>query len=511
MNRYRYDLLVIGSGPAGHHAAIQGAKLGKSVAIVEAERRVGGTGLNTGTIPSKTLREVAVSLGASRALGLGHSHSPDAWDAAIQELLVRQRQVVQKQVEIYRAQFARNRVEVLHGRASFVDEHRLRIDGVRHRSEVEADRIVIATGTVPARSEKVPIDGRAIHDTNTVLGMGEAPRSMIIVGGGVVGIEYACTFAALGVAVILVDLRTRLLDFVDGEIVEALCYRMRDVGITFRLGEEVEDVGVRPGGGVVASLRSRKKLTADVLLHAVGRRGDTDALRLDLVGVEVDQRGRILVDAQYRTGVPHVYAVGDVIGFPALASVGMEQGRLAACHAFGHPAAFSRRLLPYGIYTIPEISFVGQTEAELTAAGVPYEMGLAHYREIARGQIRSDTTGRLKLLFERETGELLGVHIIGDGASELVHIGQAVLAFRGTIDYFVENVFNYPTLAECYKVAALAGKNRMAQWGDIRRPDPARETEEAFGATALLDREGLLAGEHETLRAPERELLFPRA
>lgn len=460
----RYDLVVIGSGPAGHHAAIQGAKLGKSVAVIEASPEVGGTGLNTGTIPSKTLRHVVLELSRARAHGLAGAHAHDLWDLALREMMVRCRHVVDQGVEVYRAQFARNRVEVLAGRALFVEPNRLRIEGPHHVSEVEAAKVVIATGSVPARSPSVPIDGQVIIDTDSVLGLARLPRSMIIVGGGVVGAEYACIFATLGVAVVVVDVRPRLLEFIDSEIVEALSYQMRDLGVTFRLGEHVDRVAHMPGGGVVASLRSRKELRAETLLYAVGRQGNTDSLNLEAAGLEADARGRIAVDGSFRTQAPDIYAVGDVVGFPALASVAMEQGRLAVCHAFGRPASFERRLFPYGIYTIPEISFVGQTELELTAEGVPYEVGTAHYREIARGQIMGNTTGRLKLLFHRETGELLGVHIIGEGAAELVHIGQAVLGFRGSIDYFVENVFNYPTLAECYKVAALAGKNRTADW-----------------------------------------------
>jgi NAD(P) transhydrogenase len=290
---------------------------------------------------------------------------------------------------------------------------------------------------------------------------------MIVVGGGVVGVEYACIFAMLGVSVIVVDQRPRLLDFIDAEIAETLSYHMRDTGVTFRLGEHVDRVAPLPTGGVAAWMQSRKQLRAEALLYAVGRQGNTTGLNLSAVGIDLDERGRIPVNSTYGTSLPNVYAVGDVIGFPGLASVAMEQARLAVCHAFGQPAA-PPRLFPYGIYSIPEISFVGQTEAELTALGIPYEVGVAQYREIARSQIIGDSAGRLKLLFHRETGKLLGVHIIGPGAAELVHIGQAVLSFDGSIDYFVDSVFNYPTLAECYKVAALAGMNRMAQW---RRED----------------------------------------
>lgn len=463
----RYDLVVIGTGPAGHHAAIQGAKLGKSVAVVEMQPQVGGAGLNTGTIPSKTLRQMAIALSAARAWQFSALHSPAEWDIATQEMTVRCRAVVQRQVEVYRAQFARNRVELLSGMASFLDAHRLLVEAPYHQSVVEADRIVIATGARPASSEKFPVDGRKILDTDSVLGLSRLPRSMIVVGGGVVGVEYACIFAMLGVSVIVVDQRPRLLDFIDAEIAETLSYHMRDTGVTFRLGEHVDRVAPLPTGGVAAWMQSRKQLRAEALLYAVGRQGNTTGLNLSAVGIDLDERGRIPVNSTYGTSLPNVYAVGDVIGFPGLASVAMEQARLAVCHAFGQPAA-PPRLFPYGIYSIPEISFVGQTEAELTALGIPYEVGVAQYREIARSQIIGDSAGRLKLLFHRETGKLLGVHIIGPGAAELVHIGQAVLSFDGSIDYFVDSVFNYPTLAECYKVAALAGMNRMAQW---RRED----------------------------------------
>ncbi len=483
----RYDLLVIGSGPAGHHAAIQGAKLGKSVVVVEAQPRVGGAGLNTGTIPSKTLREGVLALRRARSWESSLPGSPERWDEAMRALQVRCRHVIDQEVEVYRAQFARNRVEVLNGLASFVNPHRIRIEGPHYETEVEPAAIVIAAGSVPARSERVRIQLPSVLDTDSIFSLTRLPRSMIVAGGGVVGVEYACMFAALGVAVTVVDLRTRLLEFADAEIVEALCYQMRDAGIALRLGEELERVTPLPGGGVDAVLKGRKQLFADTLLYAVGRRGNTASLNLAGAGLEADERGRIPVDTRYRTRVPHVYAVGDVIGFPGLASSAMAQGRLAACDAFDHPAAGERRLFPYGIYTIPEISFVGQTEAELTAAGVPYEAGIARYREIARGQILGDVGGRLKLLFHRETGQLLGVHIIGEGASELVHIGQAVLTFGGTIDYFLDSVFNYPTLAECYQVAALAVVNRLAQARTPRYAAVDGESGERQPARVLAD------------------------
>jgi NAD(P) transhydrogenase len=293
--------------------------------------------------------------------------------------------------------------------------------------------------------------------------MPEIPKTLIVVGGGVIGVEYTCMFATLGVRVVLIEKRPRLLEFADTEMVEALSYHLRDRRVTMRLNEEVESVEDCPDGTVVANLKSKKKVNGDALLYAVGRQGNVDELNLAAAGLEADSRGRIKVDADYRTAVPHIYAVGDVIGFPSLGSVSMEQGRIAAANAAGIKIHSNPAHYPYGIYTIPEISFIGQTEDQLTDAGVPYEIGIAYFREIARGQIRGDTTGRLKLIFSPETKELLGVHIIGEGASELLHIGQAVLALKGTVEYFVDTVFNYPTLAECYKAAAFNGLNKLAK------------------------------------------------
>jgi NAD(P) transhydrogenase len=452
-----YDLVVIGSGPGGHHAAIQGAKLGKSVLIVEAQPRVGGAGLTTGTVPSKALRELALK---ARGQPIGD------WAAAARSVMAQCREIVSREVAVYEAQFARNGVQVEHGLARFVGPRTLKIVAPGGGRTVEAGVVIIATGTTPARSESVPLDGQHVVDTDGVLDLPEAPRSLVIVGAGIVGVEYACTFAALGARVTLVDGRARLLPFVDHEIAEALSYQMREAGITLRLGEEVSSVHSNDDSprSATAVLRSRKELRAQVILYAVGRSGNTKALNLDAAGLEVDPRGRIPVNGDGETQVAGIYAVGDVAGFPGLASVAMEQGRRAVCHAFARATGPARHALPYGIYTIPEISMVGRTEEELTEAGVPYEVGIAYYREIARGQIRGDSAGRLKLLFHREDGRLLGVHVIGEGAAELVHIGQTVMNFGGTIDYFVDNVFNYPTLAECYKVAALCGINRMATW-----------------------------------------------
>jgi len=331
----------------------------------------------------------------------------------------------------------------------------------------EAEKIILATGTRPASSPKVPIDGRCIINSDQVLLLPELPKTLIIVGGGVIGVEYTCMFAALGVRVILVEKRPRLLEFADQEIVEALSYHLRDSRVTMRLNEEVESVEELPGSGVVANLESKKRISGDALLFAVGRAGNTDELNLAAAGIEADARGRIPVDADFRTKIPNIFAVGDLIGFPSLASVSMEQGRIAAARAFDdHSLTSNPSHYPYGIYTIPEISFIGKTEEQLTDEDVPYEVGMSYYREIARGQIRGDTTGRLKIIFHRETLHLLGVHIIGEGATELLHIGQAVLSLGGTVNYFIDTVFNYPTLAECYKAAAFNGINRLSRFKD---------------------------------------------
>jgi NAD(P) transhydrogenase len=459
----RYELVVIGSGPAGHHAAVQAAKLGRRVAIVERLSCVGGVCINTGTIPSKTLREAVLYLSGFSQRGLyGHAYRVKQ-AITIHDLMFRCHHVIQKENDVYRAQFARNRIDVLEGHATFVDPHSVKVEGTGGTTLIQADQFVIATGTVPAVSPDVPVDGIAIIDADGIFGLASVPGTMIVVGAGVIGMEYACMFATLGTQVTVVETRKRLLEFADGEIIEALMYHMREHRVTFRSGEFVERVERDPDGGVTAYLKSQKTLHADVLLYAVGRQGNTATLGLEAAGLEADQRGRIRVNGNFQTAVPHIYAAGDVIGFPSLASVSMEQGRVASAAAFGIPAVTVPALFPYGLYTIPEISFVGRTEEELTGASVPYEVGMAHYREIARGQIIGDTTGRLKILFHMETGALLGVHVIGEGAAELVHIGQAVMALGGTIRYFAEQVFNYPTLAECYKVAALAGLNKLGR------------------------------------------------
>jgi NAD(P) transhydrogenase len=460
----KFDMIVIGSGPAGQRAAIQGAKSGKRVALIERREVVGGTCINTGTIPSKTMREAVLHLSGFQYQGVYGVSYRVKDRITMADLSFRVQQVIKNELDVTQAQLFRNGITLLTGAASFVDPHQLRVSKSNGEATYQTDTVIIATGTRPAESPSVPVNGTTIVLSDQVLQMPELPKTLIVVGGGVIGVEYACMFAALGIRVVLIEKRPRLLEFADAEIVEALCYHLRDHRVTLRLNEEVDTVEQQADGSVIAMLRSKKKISGDTLLYAVGRQGNVDELNLGAAGLEADARGRIAVDADYRTKQPHIYAVGDVIGFPSLASVSMEQGRIAAAHAVGVKVHSNAASYPYGIYTIPEISFIGKTEEQLTDEDVPYEVGLAYYREIARGQIRGDTTGRLKLVFHRETKQLLGVHIIGESAAELVHIGQAVLSLNGTIEYFIDTVFNYPTMAECYKAAAFNGLNKLSRF-----------------------------------------------
>ncbi len=463
---YDYDIVVIGSGPAGQRAAIQSAKLGRKTLLLEKKHVLGGICINTGTIPSKTLREAVLHLSGYRERGIYGSSYTVKQHITMQDLHFRTDHVIRHEIDVTRHQLQRNKIEVRTGNGKFIDEHTICVedaDGHGQRS-VTAANIVIATGTHATRDKKIPFDGQRIFISDDILTLEKLPRSITVIGAGVIGIEYATMFAALGVRVTLVDKRDTLLPFIDREITDSLAYHMHQNRVTLRLGEEVSSVEPTnddKGERVKVVLASGKQIVTEKALYSIGRTGATESLNLEAAGIATDDRGRLKVNAHYQTNKSHIYAVGDVIGFPSLASTSMEQGRLAACHAFGTACESVPSLFPYGIYTIPEISTVGRTEEELTQDGIPYEIGKANYREIARGQIIGDNTGLLKLIFNLETRELLGVHIIGEGASELIHIGQAVLAHKGTIDYFVNTVFNYPTLAECYKTAAFDGINRL--------------------------------------------------
>ncbi len=459
---FDYELLVIGSGPAGQKAAIQAAKLRRRVAIVEKRRAVGGVSVNTGTIPSKTIREAILYLTGLSQRGVYGQGYRLKDEVSIEDISLRTRQVVERERSVIRDQLLRNHVAMLEGAARFVDQHTLAItDREGRERRVTAERVVIAVGSEPDHPADVQFNGGTILDSDDiVLRLREIPNTLLVVGAGVIGIEFASMFAALGTRVTVVDARGELLDFCDHDIVEALRYHLRDLHVVFRFGERVTAVREDPLG-TLTSLASGKQIPADVVFYSAGRRGATDDLGLAEAGLEADERGRIAVDEHYRTALPHVYAVGDVIGFPSLASTSAEQGRLAACHAFGLEAHSMSELLPFGIYSIPEISFVGRTERELTEEAVPYEDGIAQYRELARGQILGEEHGLVKLLVSPGDGKLLGVHAFGAGATEVVHIGQAVMGLGGTIEYLIDTVFNYPTLAEAYKVAALDAANKL--------------------------------------------------
>ena len=462
MEAHEYDLVVIGSGPAGQKGAICAAKLRKKVAVIDRKRAIGGVCVHTGTIPSKTLREAVLYLSGFRQrtfYGRGYVLKDRI---ARSDLIFRAQAVMAREIEVIKAQLRRNYVATLEGDARFVDPHTIEIRGDDGSQLVRGQHILLACGTRPAHSAEIPIDGKRIFDSDQLHELDEIPRDLIIVGAGIIGLEYASMFATLGVKVTLLDQRPIVLDFVDREIVESLCFQLRQLGAVFRLGEKVVSVGFdKERDRVFARLESGKNVHGQGLLYTIGRQANADQMNVEAAGLRPDGRGKIGVNEHFQTAVPHIYAAGDVIGFPALASTSMEQGRLASCHMFDKAGRMPPNLIPYGIYTIPEISMVGHTEEQLTNDKIPYEVGLARYAELAKGQMLGDEQGLLKLVFDPESLKLLGVHIIGDRAAEIVHIGQAVLTVGGTIEYFRDTVFNYPTLAEAYKVAALDGLNKL--------------------------------------------------
>ncbi|MEV1244132.1 Si-specific NAD(P)(+) transhydrogenase [Nonomuraea sp. NPDC050022] len=460
MAPFDFDVLVLGTGPGGQKAAIAAAKLGKRVAVVEKMHMLGGVCINTGTIPSKTLREAVLYLtGLNQRELYGASYRVKE-EITVADLGMRTQHVIGREIQVIRSQLGRNHVTMLQGTGRFLDPHTIGITGDVEEKKVTADKIVIATGTSPARPSSVEFDDKTVIDSDAILHLDRVPETLVVVGAGVIGIEYASMFAALGTKVTVVERRDRMLEFCDLEIVEALKYHLRDLAVTFRFGENVAAVERRPRGALTV-LESGKKIPADCVMYSAGRQGKTEELCLEAAGLAADDRGRIKVDENYATPVSHIYAVGDVIGFPALAATSMEQGRLAAQHACGEPVEETNELPPIGIYTIPEISFVGKSEDDLTRDKIPFEVGISRYRELARGQIIGDSYGMLKLLVSSEDRRLLGVHVFGTGATELVHIGQTVMGCGGTVDYLVNAVFNYPTLAESYKVAALDAMNKM--------------------------------------------------
>ncbi len=459
-----YDVLIIGSGPGGEKAAVQSAKLGKRVAIIERKPYVGGAGIHTGTLPSKTLRETALYLSGLKQRAVYGYYCTPGKDVTLAELMHKKAEVIRGQMEVVTDHFHRNNIEIIYGEGSFLDKNSIKVkaEGKPER-HLRADVIVLAPGTRPARPESVPFDSEHIHDSDTILELKNLPASLAIVGGGVIGCEYASIFAALGVKVVLIEKRKKLLEFVDDEMVTSLMHWMGRHNTTLKLGEELTGIEIEREGRVVTSLKSGKSVVSEKLLYTMGRIGNSDTLNIEAVSIEANEKGLIAVNENFQTSVAHIYAVGDVIGFPSLASTSREQGRLAICHAFEIEGASCKLpgVMPFGIYTIPEISMVGETERELTERGADYEVGTALFSEVARGRISGELYGMLKLLFARDTRKLLGVHIIGERASELIHIGQAVMNFAGTIDYFRETVFNFPTLSDAYKQAAHNGINRL--------------------------------------------------
>jgi NAD(P) transhydrogenase len=461
VNGADFDVLVLGSGPGGQRAAIAAAELGRRTAVMEGRDVVGGVCTNTGTIPSKTLREAVLYLTGMTVRELFGQSLRGKEDITAQDLLSRTQQAIEREIEMVRSQLYRNGVSLLQGVARFVDPHTVTVaNELSGERRYTADRIVIATGTRPAHPDNVEFDGRRVLDSEGILTLEDIPLSLVVVGAGVIGIEYAAAFAALGSRVTIVEQRDRMLEFCDTEIVDALRFHLRGLSVTFRFNEKV--AAVHTGDkGTVTTLASGKRIPADAVMYSAGRRGATQELGLEAAGLEADPRGQLEVDENYRTAVPHIYAVGDVIGFPVLAATSMEQGRLAAHHACDEPADPQVTLSPIGIYTIPEISFCGQTEEQLTTASVSYEVGISRFRELARGQIMNDAHGMLKLLVSAQTRQLLGVHVFGPQATELIHLGQAIMTCSGTVDQLVNTVFNYPTLSEAYRVAALDAVNKL--------------------------------------------------
>lgn len=457
-----FDMVVIGSGPSGRRAAVQSAKLGRSVLVVDKGRRLGGVSVHTGTIPSKTLRETVLNLSGWRERGFYGRGYRVKQDISAQDLIARLHKTLDHEVEVLQHQFLRNAVRSVHGTAEFVDAHKVRIETPTGEwQEATFDYALVAVGTKPHRPENVPFDGNHVVDSDEILDLPRLPRTLAVVGAGVIGVEYATIFSALDVPVTLIEARDTFLDFVDREIVQDFMHQMRDRGVSLRLGTAISAIKGFDDHAEVA-LADGRNVRADVVLYAAGRAGAVDGLGLEKLGIAADSRGRITVDPKtFQTSVPNIYAAGDVIGFPSLASTSMEQGRVAACHAFNVPLPPAPESFPYGIYAVPEISTVGQSEEEVRKSGVAYECGIARFRETSRGHIMGVDSGFLKLIFSLENRRLLGAHIVGEGATELIHIGQAVINLGGTVDFFVNNTFNYPTLAEAYKIAGLDAWNRM--------------------------------------------------
>ena len=457
-----WDLIIIGSGPAGRAAAIQAGKLKRKVLVVDRKDRLGGVSVHTGTIPSKTLRETVLNLSGYRERSFyGRSYRvKDNIDAG--DLKARLHMTLDHEVDVLEHQFNRNHVDTLLGMAKFVGPNEIEVaTEAGDTSRITGDKFLIATGTKTYRPDYVPFNGRTVVDSDEFLEMSEIPRSLVVVGAGVIGVEYATMFSALDVTVTLIEPRDSFLDFIDSALISDFTHQIKENGVDLRLGSaitQIEDAGKH----VEVSLENGRHVRADMLLFAAGRMGAPDKLGLEVVGLKTDHRGRLEVDRKsYQTKVPHIYAAGDVIGHPSLASTSLQQGRVAGCHALDTPTLGESPWFPYGIYSVPEISTCGMSEEEMQEREIPYEIGVARFRETSRGQIMGLEHGMLKMLVSLKTRRVLGVQIVGEGATELIHIAQAVLNLKGTVDYFVKNTFNYPTLAEAYKIAGLDAFNRM--------------------------------------------------
>jgi NAD(P) transhydrogenase len=460
MGDQKFDVVVIGTGPGGEGAAMQSAKEGRRVAVIEAYDKIGGGCTHWGTIPSKALRfsiySVMEAMNNPILRELGVHLNP-----TFAQLRASSKSIIAKQVSMRQTFYERNNVPVIHGKASFVDKNTIQINS---ETTIRGDNIVIATGSRPFRPEGVDFKHPRIFDSDTILDLSSKPQSIAIYGAGVIGCEYASMFRNLGIKVNLVNTRAKLLEFLDDEIIDALSYQMRDSGVVLRHNETFEKI-VPHDDGVVLYLESGKQVKTDILLWANGRSGNTENLNLGAIGLEVNSRGALQVNDRFQTSCPNVYAVGDVIGFPSLASAAYMQGRAAAQHIGGATDGIMKLTdIPNGIYTSPEISSIGKSERELTEAKIPYEVGQSQFKSLARAQITGRAIGMLKLLFHRETLEILGVHCFGPNASEIIHIGQAVMKQPpplNSLEYFINTTFNYPTMAEAYRVAALNGYNRL--------------------------------------------------
>lgn len=457
-----YDVIVIGSGPAGKTAAIQAAKLGRKVAVIDGMSEVGGVCVHTGTIPSKTMRETVLNLTGWRERGFyGRSYRVKQ-DITAADLMRRLNMTLRREVDILEDQLVRNGVEIICGHGRFVSAKAVEVNTPNDDViELGAERFIISVGTRTYRPDYVPFNGSNVIDSDEVTQIRKLPRSVTVIGAGVVGVEYATIFKTLDINVTLIEPRETMLDFIDNEILMHFRHDIIAAGLRLQFGQKVAAIETRKNGSCVVRLESGRAFASDMVLFAAGRVGATDGLGLDQLGLESDHRGRLSVNENFQTTAPHIYAAGDVIGFPSLASTSLEQGRIAALHAIGEPVHKSPKFFPYGIYAVPEMSTVGMSEEEVIKRKIPYEVGITPLRETSRGKVMGLDSGMIKTIFSTRTRRLLGVHIVGEGATELIHIGQAVLTLKGTLDYFLENAFNYPTLAEAYKVAALYAHNRI--------------------------------------------------